>query len=229
MLLAGLLLTAGFLLTAWLLFQHVPSWYRPVVIAAGEAQRVRNDLLGTQDVLTESVRAGQTFRYVFSQQRVNEWLAVREAVWPESRNWLPKGLSDPFIAIDEQGVRLAATYRHGGLRTVVSAQLGLVAEEGGIRVQLLDVTTGDLSLPDSWIRHKLEALDAGGWPTGRTIPYQHGNQPLPPLSGLFEGLLLPREWIMWTTGQPFRITGLDLAEGALTVAFEPLARQPGTR
>lgn len=229
-LLAVVLMAAAFVITVWLMFQHVPSWYRPIAIAPGkEAQRVRNDLEYTQGVLTESFLRSETFEHVFTQDRVNRWLAAREEIWPESRKWLSKGASDPFVALEEQGIRLAATYQQGGVKTVVSAHLEIAHETDGIRVRLLDVATGELSVPDSWIRDKLAALDANGWPAGKTVRYQYGNQPLPPLSGLLEGILLPNEWIWWNGEQPFRIIGLRLDAGALTVEFEPLDPQSATR
>jgi predicted PurR-regulated permease PerM len=61
--LAGLgLAVVAFLVAAWLLFQHVPSWYRPVEVAPDQVSQVQADLMRTTDALNERmVRADQPF------------------------------------------------------------------------------------------------------------------------------------------------------------------------
>ncbi len=229
-LLGGLVAAAAVPITGWLMFQHIPAWYRPPAIAPADQQRVRDDLLGTLDALGASlVHSEGPFEHRFTQAQVNAWLAVREAIWPGTRAWLPRPLSDPFVAIDEGGVRLAATYRHGGLKTVLSARLELSADPGGVRVRLARVAGGSLGIPRSWVRDELAALDADAWPAGQRSGLQYGDGCLPALSGLFEGVVFPNAWI-WKNGeQPFRITRLRFEPGALAVTFEPLPRHPSRR
>ena len=99
--------------TGWLMFQHIPSWYRPLQIAPADVQSVRDDLVITVDQLSESmVKSNTQFERRFTQEQINAWLTILEKIWPASRNWLPAQLTEPFISIDKDAIRLAATYRH---------------------------------------------------------------------------------------------------------------------
>lgn len=215
--------------TVWLMFQHIPSWYRPVAIvpASDADQRVRNDWLGAIGRLREHLlREKQPFEFVVSQDQLNAWLAVRETIRPQTRNWLPPALSDPFVLIERDGLRLAATYRSGAVRTVVSARLQVRVERDGIRVTLREVAGGSLGMPESWLRERLTLLDGRLWPSGRKSPYQLGGLPLPSLTGLPDGIGLPNTWV-WREAElqlPFRITGLRLEPGVLVVNLLPLPR-----
>jgi hypothetical protein len=221
---------AGTLLVAWLLFQHIPSWYRPSPVPPGEVQRVKDDLTRTFDILSGALVHEETsFRLRFTQDQINAWLAIREQIWPETRHWLPPELSEPFVSIDEEGLRLAATYHQGGLQTVVSARLELEADTDGISARLAGVSGGALGVPQAWVRDQLLVLDATAWPVGERPRAQIGGDPLPPLSRLFEGIRLPNAWV-WANGKrPFRIIDISFEPGAGVVTFEPLERQLSTR
>jgi hypothetical protein len=224
---------AGALGTLWLLFQHIPSWYQPVLLTPAEADRAKADLTQLSDGLNAAlVQSRSAFEVRVSEERLNAWLAVREEAWPLSREWLPAGLSNPVVVVDHDEVRLAATLRHGSIQTVVSIRLGVAGDEDGIRVRLLDVSGGSLPVPGAWVREHLARLDAGAWPAGRTSPHQHGHQPLPALGGLLEGVTFPNAWF-WSwplqDRQPFRINRLRAGPGELVFELEPLPRERSRR
>ena len=52
---AGVVLGVAALGACWLMFQHVPAWYRPPVIAPADQQRVRDDLQRTFDAVQEAL------------------------------------------------------------------------------------------------------------------------------------------------------------------------------
>lgn len=222
---AGTLITVAVFVTIWLMFQHIPGWYRPVAISPDDLQRVRDDLLGTFDVLGEwLVNVEEPFTHRFTQDQINAWLAARQDMWPGAGDWLPRGLADPFVRIDAQGFRLAATYRSRGIQAIVSARFVARADEQGVFLQLVEISGGSLSIPKSWIRDDLAALDAGHWPAGRRVGSQLDDRPLPALSGLLDGVILPNGWI-WENGkQPFRIVALQFEPGVMRVTFDPLER-----
>jgi len=229
-LLAGSLAALGAAAVGWLMFQHIPSWYRPAAIAPGDLQAVRDDLARTFDTLSGLlIHEDGPFEYRLTQDQINAWLAAREDIWPGSREWLPPTLSEPFVSLDADGLRLAATYRQGGLQAVVSLRLTARAEREGIIVRLTQVSGGSLGIPRSWVCEHLLALDAGAWPVGKRSRLQLAGDPLPPLSSLFEGIRLPHAWI-WENGkQPFRIIDLQFEPGAGVITFEPLPREPSGR
>ncbi len=206
----------------WFLFQRIPSWYRPIELHPEDEQTVRNDLAGTQDVLGEQmVHADGRFQYRFTQDQINCWLAAREAIWPLSREWLPPELSDPFVVLDEEGVRIAATYTRGSVRSVVSARLGIAAGRDRIRIVLRGVSGGSLPVPVSWIADRLAAMDVELMPErseGAAGPVE-GH--VPRLSDLPGGIEIPNEWEWHLPKIPFRVTGVDFEAGAVVVTFEP--------
>ena len=72
-------LLVGGVVTGWLLFQHIPAWYRPVEIPPAELQRVRNDLVRTSDLLAEALKEPRgPFKFRVTQDQVNAWLSARE-------------------------------------------------------------------------------------------------------------------------------------------------------
>jgi hypothetical protein len=210
----------------WLMFQHIPSWYRPVVVVpfSDADQRVKNDWVGANNKLVGGLTNGQAFEFAVEQDRLNAWLGARECSWQRSREWLPPALSDPFVLIERDGLRVAATYRSGGVKTVVSARLQATVEAGGVRIRLDEVAGGSLGVPESWVRERLALLDGRTWPVGSKSPYQIGGPALPPLSGLFQGVRLPDTWV-WVNGQwPFRIVGVRFEPGQLVLSLKPLPR-----
>ena len=195
----------------WLMFQHIPAWYAPPAVGPEAEDAVFNDWLGTMDVLTgQLINSPGPFEHRFTQRQINEWIAIREAKWPDARNWLPPGVTDPFVTIGPEGIRLAATVQKGRLRTVASVRLSLAVGQGGIKLALRDVDVGSLSVPKAFIDKYLDQisaeLESEDWCTG----------------DLRRGFLLENRHV-WPNGKkPFRITGLRFEPGACVVRFEPL-------
>lgn len=218
------------LVTTWLLFQHVPAWYRPPVVPASEGQWLRNDFSHTIEVWQEWLNSADTpFEQRLTQDQINAWLAGREELWPPSRDWLPPSLADPFVVIDEGGLRLAVTYRDRGVQTVLSGRLAVEATADGLRFRLDEVAGGSLGLPVGWLREELAALDRGGWPAGQRVRDQLGGPPLPHLAELFEGAVFPRAWVLPNGHRPFRIADVQFESGAVVLTFDPLPRQTARR
>jgi len=189
-------------------------------------QAVRDDFVGTFDSLSEGLnKSRRPFDHHFSQDQINAWLASRERMWPNSRKWLPRSMSDPQVVIDREGFRLAVAYRHRSIRTVLNARFQAHADADGITVRLVRVAAGSFPMPSSRIRRLLAMMDARAWPAGRRVDSQLQDRPLPALRGLFEGVTFPNAWIWQNGKQPFRITRLRFEPGELVVTFEPLPRQ----
>jgi len=212
----------------WLMFQHIPHWYRPPKIARAELQAVRDDMTATLDGLNESlVKSNEIFEYPLNQDQINAWLAIREEIWPGTRTWLPDSLSHPFIVIDPKGIRLAATYQHGKLSTVVSTRLNLKNVQDGLQVQISEVSAGSLPIPKSLLKNYLSKIDHTLWPAGKNVDIQYHREKLPPLSNLFQGIVLPDAWI-WNS-RPFRIINVKLKPQEVVVTYEPLPRYRSSR
>jgi hypothetical protein len=208
----------------WMMFQSIPAWYQPVsVTGKQELQKIRDDLLGTLDTFgTALVHHQRKFQYKLNQRQLNDWLSARRQIWPGSRHWLPPQLTDPFIALSPDGVRVGVTYRNGEVKTVLNAHLAVKATRDGILVHLKNVQAGRVDIPRDWLREKLTSMAGNRWPAGEKAPFQYGPRPLPPLGDLFEGALFPSRWI-WENGeQPFQIVDIQYRQGAVIVTVEPL-------
>jgi len=215
-----------FLGVTWLLFQRVPSWYQPLEVGPGWVDSVRNDFVAAQADLNERLSLlNSPFDYKISQEQLNAWIAAREDIWPLSRQWLPPELSRPFVRLDEGEVRIAATYDTGSVQTVLSARLAAAADEESIRLKLLEVHSGSLPVPTQWLQKQVSELAkraANGTsmelPDGRRIE----------LDDLFKGVSLPNEGVWWQE-QPYRVIGLRLKPGVMTLTFRPLPRRERPR
>ena len=207
---------------AWMMFQHIPNWYRPLQIPPEYEQAVRDDAAWTYESLNGGLnKSPRPFEHRFSQDQINAWLAMRERMWPNSRKWLPGSMSDPQVAIDAEGFRVAVTYRHRGVQTVLNALFQAHADTDRITLQLVRVAAGSLPMPPSQIQRLLARIDTRGWTLEKRVASQLQDHPLPALTGLFEGVRFPNAWI-WDNGKPFRITRLQCEPGELVVTFEPL-------
>lgn len=220
-LVAGIALAAvTFTLVSWMLFQHVPAWYQPVQVPPERVQAVRNDLARVQDQLGERiVNANQPFEIRITQDQINAWIAAREEMWPLSREWLPPEIAEPFVVIQPEGVRLAATFDNGSIQTVLSVLLEIGADEQALHVRVADVRSGSLPVPLGWLE---DLLRRAGVEQKLTASFGgQGNRKFN-LKSIFEGAWLPNEGVWWEPERPYRVIGLDLEPGSLTLTIRPL-------
>jgi hypothetical protein len=220
---AGVVATVGGL---WLGFQHVPAWYQPVEIPPAQVQRVRDDLTQAEnDLNARMILSNAPFEFRITQDRLNAWVSAREEIWPESRNWLPPSVQDPFVTIDEKGVRLAATVSYGSLRTVVSAIVAIRADENCLQLRLVEVRGGSLPAPERFVRGQLKNLERTGTRIGTLGGADAASGGL---SRLLDGISLPNSgvWEQPNLGSPdrrrFRVVGVRFEQGVAVVTVRPL-------
>jgi hypothetical protein len=219
-----LLLSLG---TGWLMFQHIPGWYRPVQIAPERFKEISASFVNNVNRPGVKLHESQEpFEHCFLQDEINAWLAYPEQIWPAAGRWLPANLSDPMVVMDGEGLRVAVTLDERGVRTILSARLTAEVVSDGIRVRLVEVAGGSLPLPKAGVRRLLARIDATAWPAGRYSRDQIGGPPLPALAGLFEGITLPASWRWFNGDAPFRLTALRFEPGIARVTLQPLPRDP---
>lgn len=213
-LLAALAAGAG-----WLLFQHIPAWYRPVEVSPEAAVAVRADFANMIDGVGGGLsQSPGRFECRFTQGQINTWVAAREAIDPMTRKWLPSGLHDPMVVVKPDGVLLAVSARAGGVETILAMKLRAKVEETGIRLWLTEVTCGSLPMPRALIEKHLGRID--GALRGRSDGQAAGS--IPSLTGLFEGVLLPNAWDWPSVRRRFRIADVKTEPEALIFTLEAL-------
>lgn len=209
---------------AWLMFQYVPTWYQPLAVGPAYHGRVRSDWAGTIDRLQEALISSETaFTQRFTQDQLNAWVANRESIWPLSREWLPKGISSPFLRFTDSGLTVAVTANYGSLKAVVSADFELAVRDDAIHVRLIDAHAGALPVPRRWLEDLLTRASTRGWPAGERISGQLDGPPIPPLPQLLNGASFPRAWII-KRRQPFRIDRIQFQQGTCDITLRALPR-----
>lgn len=154
-LLAGILLV-----TVWLLLQAAarpPEFYQLVLQAEPAALAVHGDEFEHEVLeLRNESRTDGSWSAEFTADQINGWLATDlPEKFPRA---LPPEVHDPRVALEENGVRIAARYDDGKLSTVLSIlvepQLG--AEPNQIALRVREVRAGLLPVPLGAWKDKLE-------------------------------------------------------------------------
>ena len=201
---------------------RTPAWYRPSVIAPEERQLVRNNLVAAEQAFTESVRGPDgPFTYHLHAGDVNRWISMRREIYPLIDSLLPPMLDDPFVAFDDGRITIAGRYRVAGLRVVVSLEIQARYSAGDIILTAGKIRCGSLPLP---MRFAEEALSR---------PIRRGPDKVWPGSPAMSGDLLTgfhldgSAW--WKNGGiDYRVTGLKVEKGVLSLDIKPLGRHvPG--
>ena len=212
---------------AWLMFQHIPSWYRPIVISAlGDLDRVRQDLSGTYDRLDTAIMyANGPFEFHLREDQVNAWLAARENIEPGTKGWLPTMLSNPFVHVESDGLRVAATVRREELKTVLSARLTFETTADTLRMRMSEVRTGRLPIPEKWLREALADL-ADKLQSSENPKSARNSTKAEPAEWeqLFAGIDLKNTVVSEFINRPFRITDLRFEPPEIVATLEPLPR-----
>lgn len=223
-------LCVAFIAFGWMLFQHIPRWYQPVVFAPEEMQAVRDNYGAVGSDISRRMFSDEgAFRYTFTQDQINAWLPVLRNDVPPIRELLPPAFQNPYVSIGPDGVRLAVTVNYDGIRTVMSALLGVVVDEEAISLRVKGVTGGSLPIPGPLLRQQLKRVDAKVGPLhsveGRTVGPDDEVMP----STFLDGIQLTREYI-WPNGERwYRILDLELQKGAIVATLEPLPGHHASR
>ena len=216
----------------WLVLHHVPAWYRPLTVAPGQVQRVRDSLTGVFQNISEAMvaRPRAEFETVVTQQTVNEWLAVRGEIWPDSEQWIPPWLRDPMIAFEPGRLILAAHFDRDGWEAIVAIHLSVAVDHGRVTARVERVSCGALPLPMSLLRAPLadladlvdsDRLDLPGMPDelANTVRKVQGTD----IGALLtEGLTFDGPFIWKNGDRPYHITQLRLQRGRLILTIDPL-------
>jgi hypothetical protein len=215
------------LITGWILFQRIPSWYRPVWLGPDDIESVQRDFSRKTEELNSRIgrAAPGAFEWTISDDQVNAWFSAREDMWPDSRNWLPPNMSDVCVRFEPDGIRLAATVSHSRIETVLSAHFAVGIDDGDLRLRLAGVSGGSLPFPAFAFRDLITELDQR-ISHEDMLKYSYESTELPRLTDLFTEMRLPDEWVWWNGTRPFRIVALKLEEGVCTATLEPIVEAP---
>ena len=215
--------------TLWLVFQHKPSWYRPVTVNETLLQKARRESAATVDTISRQIVQGRPFEVVLADHMVNEWLAALPHQWPDARRAIPPEISDIALSFDAGKIRVGALCVHGGWRAIVSVGLtpGVSADGSKVSVALAEAHGGSMRVPRAVLEDILQrALEytrsnPGG---GNDNPTELGSilRDVLSVEELFEGVSIENNFV-WPNGErPFRIDAITVRAGELHLRLEPL-------
>jgi hypothetical protein len=128
--------------------QHEPDFYQQALQGELTEQSVAGEQL-EQNILQlhNNSRKQGRWEAVFTEQELNGWLA--SDLPDKFPNLLPKGVAEPRVAIDGEGVRIACRYENTKINAVISFQLGiqLTDESNTLAVRVSKVRAGALPVP----------------------------------------------------------------------------------
>jgi hypothetical protein len=127
--------------------QRVPEFYRQALAADPKEQRKAGDrVVERAAALHNDIRRQRRWQAVFTAEEINGWLAVQ--LQENDPDVLPEGLRDPRVAIEPDGVTLAAHAEQGGISTVLSLKLEPYVESPEVlAVRIHKARAGDVPLP----------------------------------------------------------------------------------
>lgn len=136
------------ILGAYQASRHVPDFYEEVLVvdadrASEEADHLEREVFD----LHNQAREEGNWEARFTDQQVNAWLAVDlPEKFPRA---LPRGVSDPRVAIDPQGAVVACRYQKGSLRSVLSlrVEVYLTDEPNVVAFRIRKARAGALPVP----------------------------------------------------------------------------------
>jgi hypothetical protein len=128
--------------------QQVPEFYEHALAAPTETQAAAGQALERQAAsLNNQVRRPGRWEARFTQDEINGWLAVDlPKKFPGS---LPRGVSDPRVAVSPDQVQLAVKWQQGSTSAVLSAagDAYLTEEPNQVAIRVLAVRAGALPVP----------------------------------------------------------------------------------
>jgi hypothetical protein len=189
--------------------RHVPEFYERALAARPEVQKAAGQKFEQQALaLHNQVRHEGRWEARFTQDEINGWLAAELPVkFPKA---LPRGVSDPRIALEETQVHLAVRYERRDTKAVVSlsGRVQLTEEPNELAVRIDTVRAGALPLPFAQFKDEIagRAARAGvplRWTETEGVPVALLRLPLD-----------PRDF----KGKHLVVEELKLSEGELIVA-----------
>ena len=229
LLLAVLVLAGGAMVLIWVLVTHRPEAFRPVTVAAEQAEQSIQDAYDEGAKLASLLNAGRPFVRRFEQDRFNAWLSSFHLQY---RNdvLLFRDVAAMMVLFGQDRITVMFDWRGRSVATVISIELSVRPVDGDHRLLSVDaVRAGAMPVPravllrrllrDAGQRHRSED-EADLLVLPETID-GWGRFALRLVADAASGRAVPN--VCKLNGRRFRIERLTVRPGRLTVAVRPLA------
>ncbi len=213
---------------AWLSFQRIPPWYRPLWLTRAQAETVREEAERTFEMASSKMVAGEPFSVSFSEQQINDMLSAQNVIWPAALAFLGQQLTYPCVDIEPGHMKIGLRWRRGEIQTVLHDRLELRKTDGTLTLTSAGARAGSLPLPASMIWEHFVDRRAEGNTTH--LAAQAAPSKPDTLSDALHRLVVAGESLSlagvfyWPNGDiPFTISDLELQQDRITVSVLPLA------
>jgi hypothetical protein len=213
--LALLVAPVALIVVAALLTLRPPAWYEPPRIPESRHQAVRDQLQDVADRFSAMLLGTAPFLVEFTQDQLNQWITLRERMWPAARDMLPADLGDPFVRLEPGRIVLAAALARAPGRPVVSVALTAGMEDDALAVRIAGCRVGTLPVPLTWLARELRRVRidrASGVSVG---------------GSLADGLRIGTHHTWWNGRRDYRVRRVEALSGLLRVEIEPLGPHLG--
>ena len=221
----GLLIAAA---GAWLSFQRIPPWYRPLWLTRAEAETVREEAEQTFELASGKMVAGEPFSISFSERRINDMLSAQQVIWPALLSSLGPGFAEPCVDVEPGHVKVGLRWRRGEIQTVLNNRLVLQKADGELTLKSAGTRAGSLPIPASTIWECF--VDRPAMKSEAGVAGQPAPRRADTLTAALHRLVVAGEPLSlagvfyWPNGDiPFTISDLVLQQDRLTVSVLPLA------
>ena len=213
----------------WLALHYKPVWYLPASLSEAAARRARKEAASASETVTVKMIEKLPFEVTLDGQAVNEWLSVLPTLWPEAREALPPGMSEPAIGFQDCRIYLGAHYHRKWWRTIVNLSVALNLSNDGrfVVVALEGVRCGIVPVWPTWVRNWMpaESLRGRGPSNPEAVATGAKHSRLPPAESggdLFSGLKIENRFVWFNGERPFRLLSIKIEAGKLRLGIEPL-------
>lgn len=157
---ASLLIAGGLYVQA----SCIPPTYRPVQLSAQQRKRVVKEFWARVQEFGNASQGSEPFAWTITQDQFNEYLASMDEIASVTPSGKPGAIyrametaqvAEPVVVLQED--LLTFMVRSKARNKVFSADLSFsFTSDEQLRVRLVEVRAGRLSLPNSWVRSRLE-------------------------------------------------------------------------
>ncbi len=219
---AALLLVVAVVGGVSLLLVQSPDWYDPVPVPEEDRQALLRRLVQAEQSFTAALRADVPFQYHLFDDLVNRWIAMQPDVLPVIDDLMPELVNDLHVRFADGEVYIGRRQSILGVEAIASVRLRVWFEEEGIVLRVESVRCGSLPLPLDW-----EALDLGRkieceaerlWPGSPSVA-----------GDLLTGLRVGREAWWKNGGIRYRVEGVEVTSGKLSLSIQPLGMRETDR
>ncbi len=213
---------------AWLSFQRIPPWYRPLWLTRAQAETVREEAEQTFEMASGNMVAGEPFSISFSEQQINGMLSAQQVIWPAALSSLGPQFTDPCVDVEPGHIKVGLRWRRGEIQTVLNNRFVLRKGDGELTLKSAGARAGSLPIPASTIWERF--VDRPATSNAAHVAAQPATGQADPLTGALHRLLVAGEPLSlagvfyWPNGDiPFTISNLELQQDLITVSVLPLA------